>query len=575
MEACCGDVRKPLTEYGAGRAHISTMHRLLTRPVRQVVSVLACGVAATRSAHAVHAMHALPIHARPVHALPAYAQPPLARQTVPPPQAVEAAVRALAANAGDSHDQRLATAVHRFYLARAFAPVWATDSGWTEGGRQLHAALQTAASEGLDPARYAVPPLSPPTSVDAAIAEVRLAFAALRFAEDLGWGLARPGTVRDAAYERRPFRGDSLLRSWAGAPDAGRALLAVAPGSAEYARLRESLHRLRAIERDGGWLAMSPGPTLRLGSVGLRVRELRRVLRQRGDLAPGESGDDAGADRFDDVLAAALARFQARHGLADDGVLGRRTLAALAVPAAARLGQVRLGLERTRWLPPVTGRRWITVNLADAHAFLFDDGVPVLRTRVVIGDTSHKTPLFADTLTNIVFNPAWNVPPSIAATEILPKLRRDPEYLVRNHMVREGGEIRQLPGPWNALGQIAFMFPNRFNVYMHDTPAKELFARPDRAHSHGCIRVQRPHDLAELVLAPDGWTRAQLDSAIATGRRSVVWLKAPIPVRLTYATAFLDDDGTLQFRPDVYGRDAELERIMLREDSRPLPLLRP
>ena len=543
------------------------MHRLLTRHVRQVVGILACGAAATRSAH--------PAQALPAQALPAYTQPPSARPATPPSQAIEAAIRALGANAGDSHDQRLATAVHRFYLARSFAPVWTTDSGWTEGGRQLQAALQTAASDGLDPARYALPPLFASTALEAATAEVRLAFVALRFAADLGWGVARAGTVRDAAYERRPFRGDSLLRSWAGAPDAGRALLAVAPGSAEYARLRETLDRLRAIEREGGWLAMSPGPTLRLGSVGPRVRELRRVLRQRDDLAPGESGDGAGADRFDDALASALAGFQARHGLADDGVLGRRTLEALAVPVAARLGQVRLGMERARWLPPVTGRRWITVNLADAHAFLFDEGVAVLRTRVVIGDTSHKTPLFADTLTNIVLNPAWNVPPSIAAAEILPKLRRDPEYLVRNHMVREGGEIRQLPGPWNALGQIAFMFPNRFNVYMHDTPAKELFARPDRAHSHGCIRVQRPHDLAELVLSPDGWTRAQLDSAIATGRRSVVWLKTPIPVRLTYATAFLDDDGTLQFRPDVYRRDAELERVILLEDSRPLPPLRP
>jgi murein L,D-transpeptidase YcbB/YkuD len=211
------------------------------------------------------------------------------------------------------------------------------------------------------------------------------------------------------------------------------------------------------------------------------------------------------------------------------------------------------------------------VNLADQHAFVLEDGRTVFRTRVVIGTRTNKTPMFIDTLTNIVLNPAWNVPPSIEAKEILPKLRRDPQYLVRNHMVRVNGGIQQLPGPWNSLGQIAFMFPNRFNVYMHDTPAKELFASPDRAHSHGCIRVERPHELAALLLEREGVTRARLDSVIATGTRTVVWLRTPVPVRITYATAFVSDDGALQFRRDVYGRDGLLQTVLDRERRRAVP----
>lgn len=492
-----------------------------------------------------------------------------------PTSAIAAVIRALATTHVDAHDAPLVATITRVYADRQYQPAWTDADGYTPGGESVRRAMREADDEGLDTAAYRVPAIGSDDADAQARADVRLSFVALRFAQDLGWGVTLPDDVhRDHAYPRRHFDGDSLLRAWMQASeagrDAGRALLDVTPASMGYRRLRDASRQLRALWPQGSWESLSDGPPLRPGTSGPRVGQLRRLLRERGDLA-GAPTATSGDPGFDTTLAAAVARFQERHGLVADSVVGRATAAALNVPAAARLAQLHLGMERARWLPPVTRGRSITVNLADYHAFVSDDGVTVFRTRVIIGTTIHKTPMFVDTLTNIVFNPAWNVPPSIAAKEILPQLRYDPAYLTRNHMVRTPGGIQQLPGPWNALGQIAFMFPNRFNVYMHDTPARELFEAPDRAHSHGCIRVQRPRELAALLLADEGWSPARLDSAIAAGSRSVTWLRRPVPVHITYVTAFVDDDGVLQFRRDVYGRDALLQRVMRQAERRPLP----
>lgn len=534
---------------GGNRAHLAHMMR----------AIVTCGICMAWLVTA-SGMHALPAPGALAHGIPA-------QRTVrggipqPPSTPIEAVVRTLVRYPERTHDDVLANTVGRFYADQMFGFAWVDERGFTPAAVKLQQAIATAAEHGLDPRTYPLPRLDSLTPSARARADVQLSLTALRFAQDLGWGLVRPGDVhRDHAYPRRAFAGDSLLHAWFDAPDAGAALLAVTPSSPGYQRLREALRQLRGAAARGDWQPMSAGPTLRPGSEGARVRELRARLVERGDLDTRHVSSDV----FDDTLGAAVARFQERHGLAIDSVFGPATRAALNVPLATRLQQIALGMERVRWLPRIERGRWITVNLADQFAFLLEDGRPLLSTRVVIGDLENTTPMFVDTLTNIVLNPAWNVPPSIVQKEILPKLRRDPQYLERNHMVRIGGDIQQLPGPWNALGQIAFMFPNRFNVYMHDTPAKELFAVTGRTFSHGCIRVQRPHDLAMALLEPDGWTRARLDSVIATGARTVVWLRRPVPVRITYATAFVDDDGVLQFRRDVYGRDALLQRAIER-----------
>lgn len=527
-------------EYATNRPHLPIMPRVVVTLRTARVLMLVAAIAPS---------------------VPGHAQPPSAPgRTVPPATAIEVAVRELARTRAAREDM-LTRAVARFYGDVGFTWVWTDAHGFTRAGQQLRQAIATAADEGLDARDYPLPRLDTLSAAARAHADVQLSLLAMRFARDLGWGMTTPGSVhRDHAYPRRPFHGDSLLHAWVDAPDPGAALRAVAPVTPAYARLRTALQQLRAVAAAGGWQRMSSGAPLRTGSVGPRVQELRTRLVERGDLAPAF----AIGDTFDLALEGAVARFQERHGLTADAVVGPATRTALNVRIADRIRQVELGMERVRWLPPIEQGRWIAVNLADQQAYVLDDGHPVFTTRVVIGTTNHQTPMFVDTLTNIVLNPAWNVPPSIAAKEILPKLRRDPQYLVRNHMVRIGGDIQQQPGPWNALGQLAFMFPNRFNVYMHDTPAKALFAEVERAYSHGCIRLQRPRDLAILLLEDEGWSPARLDSAIATGTRHVVWLRRGIPVRITYATAFADDDGSLQFRRDVYGRDALLERALAR-----------
>jgi L,D-transpeptidase YcbB len=493
--------------------------------------------------------------------LTAWPPPPLSAQE---PSAVQLVLDSLVRRAPPAN-RPLFLALRRVYADQAFAPLWLDRGDWSSRAREVQEVLARASDEGLDPQHYPQPPLNDPAPTARAGADVRLSLTIVRYAQDVGWGLTVPGAVhRSAHFTPRPFHADRVLARVVASTSPGVALQDMAPQSIGYRSLRGALATLSRAEASGGWSVPTPGGTLRLGDRGVRVRELRRLLRERGDLLSPTADRQADTlDLFDLELAAAVARFQSRHGLATDSVFGAATRRELAVPVQMRREQVALGMERIRWLPPTPHGRWIAVNLADYQAFLFEDSTPVFATRVVVGATNHQTPMFIDTMTTVVLNPWWNVPPSIERSEIRPAIRRTPDYLARNHMIRIDGGIRQLPGPWNALGQIAFMFPNAYNVYMHDTPAKSLFALPDRAHSHGCIRVARPRELADLLLAAEGWSAARIDSVIVSGARTVVPLRRGIPVRISYATAFPGMDGGLHFRRDVYGRDAALRRAIV------------
>jgi murein L,D-transpeptidase YcbB/YkuD len=283
---------------------------------------------------------------------------------------------------------------------------------------------------------------------------------------------------------------------------------------------------------------------------------------------------------------AAVRAFQDRHGLEPDGVLGAGTLAALNVPVESRIRQLEINLERRRWLPAELGPRHLFVNLADFSLRAVEEGATVRRFRLVVGATRTRTPVFAAAMTYLEINPNWDVPHRIASRELLPRIKADPAWLARNHYVlfpntgpatpidpaqvawrevtaaRFPYRLRQLPGDDNALGRIKFMFPNPFDVYLHDTPAKALFARPVRAFSHGCMRLENPFALAEWVFqatGTPGWTAERLQGAVADGQRQVVPLAAALPVYVGYATAFVGADGRTQFRPDLYGRDARLD----------------
>jgi murein L,D-transpeptidase YcbB/YkuD len=259
-------------------------------------------------------------------------------------------------------------------------------------------------------------------------------------------------------------------------------------------------------------------------------------------------------------LRPAILRFQQHHGLAADGRVGPRTMQALSVPPSERAAQIAVNMERWRWVPSAFGPRYILVNAADATLVLIDIGKVVLTSRVIVGKPATPTAMFGASVTDVTVNPFWNIPASIVRNEILPKARRNPGYLADNHIVSDGeGGYRQMPGADNALGRIKFEMPNRFSAYLHDTSAPALFARDERHLSHGCIRVQQIRALGSFALTGDPVAGLEkIDAAIESGETQRLALDAPLPVYVLYWTAIANGDGTVDFRPDVYGRDQEL-----------------
>ena len=351
------------------------------------------------------------------------------------------------------------------------------------------------------------------------------------------------------------------------------------PQHAWYQRGRERLKDYRAIAAAGGWSAIGDGPTLEPGVSDPRVPALRHRLEITGDLAGTASQDFRPSQVYDAELEAGVRHFQERHGLATDGRVGPGTRAALNVPVAARIDQIRVNLERGRWVLPELRGEFVLVDVAGFYVSYFRDNEPIWTSRVVVGRPYRETPIFRSQITYVVLNPTWTIPPGILAKDKLPVIRRDPGYLTRNNIRvidssgREvnphsvdwnrysGGRLppyqfRQDPGDDNALGHVKIMFPNPYLVYLHDTPSKSLFDKDERTFSSGCIRVEKAFELAELVLNdPVRWNRAAIDSAIASKRTQTVNLAKPVPVLILYWTAQPRPDGQVVFRNDVYGRD--------------------
>ena len=474
------------------------------------------------------------------------------------PSPIETALRRPPAAAARTGLEDALPSVNGFYTARGYQPVWTGPAGLSPSGESVMRALARADQDGLNPEDYAPKALADlsaqRTPESTANLEVLLSLVIVRFARDVGWGLTVPSEVdRDNSYDVRPFDADAVLRDESAAADPGEMLRQYAPPSFVYGLVKRALADLRARRAQGGWTHATDGPTLRKGDRGPRVAELRAILVERGDLAQGPK-----VDVFDDALVEGLKRFQDRHGLDVDGIYGKKVLAELNVPLSTRIEQVRLGLERLRWLPRTSTGRRIAVNIADFKTYVFDDDRVTFETRAVVGKLYHETPMFTGRMTYIVINPYWNVPVSIMRSELLPKAKADPAYLARNHFEYDGTSMRQLPGPWNSLGSFKFMFPNPHNVYLHDTPAQALFNEADRAFSHGCVRLERPAELAELLLADQGWTAQRIRATVQTGVETVVNLEKPIPVYISYITAFLGEDDLMHFRRDVYGRDKKL-----------------
>ncbi|MBI1182409.1 MAG: L,D-transpeptidase family protein, partial [Alphaproteobacteria bacterium] len=403
-----------------------------------------------------------------------------------------------------------------FYARRHFAPAW-SDADKVSG--LLHA-IGKVSADGLRPEDYhsqAIISLEAAAGAhDAdwfALRDLLLTDALAKLADHLRYGKLDPRQF----YKGWNISGDipedetlALVARVVASDDVEQAVAALAPDHWFYTALKFALGLERSREAEGGWGTVPAGASLKPGMTDPRVPALRSRLQISGDYQPDHPADP---DLYDGAIVEAVKRFQERHGLDGDGVVGARTVAALNVTAAQRVDQLRVNLERARWVLNRLGREFIIVNIPGFHLYVMKDGQPVLDERVVVGRTYRQTPMFKSAVKTIVLNPTWTVPPTILKNDVLPKIARDPGYLAAQNMVvvdangtrldpaaidwqraRHGFpySIVQQPGPENALGRIKFLFPNPYSVYLHDTPHRELFAKTVRTFSSGCIRIEKP-----------------------------------------------------------------------------------
>jgi murein L,D-transpeptidase YcbB/YkuD len=487
--------------------------------------------------------------------------------------------------------------VARIYMARADAPVWLGESGLSRQGREALAQLAAAGGHGLDPRDYDVPTLDslmprldgvPGGAAERMRFDLLLSVAFVRFIADLREGRTHPARLSRslapapldlAAAVSAAIAGDSVPRLAA----------AVSPPFAQYRNLRQELARYRGLVSDSTLAPVPPVPRLRPGDAYGGVDALRRRLSASGDF-PADTFRFPKEQRYAGDLVEAVRRFQRRHALSADGVVGPRTFAALNAPLAGRVRQIELALERLRWLPPVGRQSFVVVNIPAFRLFAFDSaggmGRPSLGMRVIVGKAlDTRTPVLVEQLRYLEFRPYWNVPRSILAGEILPQLRRRPDYLrvhgmelvgprdrvlgdsvtpaVLAQLARGELRVRQRPSRRNPLGQVKFVFPNAADVYLHGTPDTTLFAETRRDFSHGCIRLEDPAALATWVLRDQqAWPADSVRAAMAGKVTRRALLTRPMPVILFYTTAVAWPEGGVMFYPDLYGHDRELDEAL-------------
>ncbi len=489
-------------------------------------------------------------------------------KSAPNPHEVAPALeRVLAGEPLPNVEPSIWTDVRAFYTQRQGAPAWVDHRRPTSTAADVIALLNTARQHGFDPADYgaaelldtsqaveAIDKASPSRLDRLAEFDARMTAGLIRFGRDVAVGRDHGETN----WKPRRQAPDMVAAVAGAADDPGTFIDRVRPPHPEYAALQQALDDLNGQKEKGGWVRVPSAKA---------VTELRQRLLMSGHL----KGSD---------LRAAVKSFQELHALPATGVADDNTLAALNVPLDRRIEQVAINLQRWRYMPDDLGERHFFVNIPHFHLVARESGKSVMDIRVVVGKPGHNTPIFSEDMETVVFSPYWNIPDTIAENETAPAVARDPHYLARQgiEILRvsssgtetvdasdvnwdsadavKGLVFRQKPGAANALGHVKFLFPNRYNVYLHDTPADDLFARPGRAFSHGCVRVEEPEVLAKYVLrdTPE-WTDEAIFAAMRSGVEKHVELKQKIPVHIAYFTAWVDENGGLHFQPDIYGYD--------------------
>ena len=474
-----------------------------------------------------------------------------------------------------------------FYEENNFKPIWVgRDRSSRDRSSYFFKELKNTSKHALPTLRYDAIYLNNQfrkarTATELGLVEALLTSKFLEYSSNIQTGILKPASVDKEIVRKIPYRsvGDYLKTFLSVTPR--EFFKGLHPQSKQYSTLLTEKNRLEKIISQGGWSSELPMELLRPGDIGNEVVLLRNALIKRGYLKSNFS------EIYDGNLRRAVQLFQLRHGLAPDGIAGPATFSEIGRTAEERFASVIVALERERWTNFDLGSRHVIVNLPDFSTKLFEDGALIFETRNVIGTPvdEQRTPEFSDVIEHIITNPTWNVPKSITLKEYLPEMQEDPlahDYLELVDLDREivprsfvdfneydeetfPYDLKQMPSITNALGLVKFMFPNQYSIYLHDTPSKPLFDLEVRAFSHGCIRLQKPFEFAYELLKPQtSDPKAQFQEAIGTGEETVVYLRKPVQVHLIYRTAFVDELGVINYRRDIYGRDAAIYEALIK-----------
>ncbi len=493
---------------------------------------------------------------------------------------------------GTSKNFCLTTVYHQIGLH----PFWVTSAGPSHKALIILDFLKKAGTDGLDPKNYETNQISALLTAteprQLAELDTLLTFNLIKYIEDVSQGRIKPYDAEPAlfakVYDIR-FDPSTATEKALNAPDLAVYLASLPPAHQHYANLKKALMTYRAMEKNGGWPSIAAGKAIRPGDNDHRLPDVIRRLSVTGDLYPRA----AETTHYSPMLKNSIIKFQLRHGLGPDGVIGPNTLAAMNVPVSGRIKQIMINMTRWRWQKHDLGKKYILVNIANFDLTAFENGQEFFEMPVIVGKFQNQTPIFSDRITQITLNPYWNIPPSIAQNEELPNLQKDPNYLEKQHVRLFAGwsadareidskyvdwknmspagmdqfKLRQDPGAWNALGQIKFDFPNQYDIYLHDTAAQNLFSRTQRDFSHGCIRVSDPIKLAAFVLSSQagGWTPEKIMNSIKENKNTPIRLSQPMPIYITYQTAWVDKNGMICFKDDIYGMDKELLKALYNE----------